>query len=174
MTQRRPLRPTSFVNFALNHFKDFNQFNPDTMQHWCSHAGMRFKHISVQFYLSCSEANAVESRSFTIGLFMETKLFRLFWFKISDVCYKTQRNTLLPDHLKRGFINLQPVLTQKQWKIRQSQLKKKWEIAIPLELNDWSPHLSDLFTPIKIKFLNVNTLQMWNTCLTCIFAQWRL
>ena len=126
-------------------------------------------------YWSCSAANAVESRSFTIGLFTETKLFRLFWFyKISDVCYKTQRNTLLPDHLKRRFINLQPVLTQKQWKIRQSQLKKKWEIAIPLELNDWSPHLSDLFTPIKIKFLNVNTLQMWNTCLTCIFAQWRL
>ena len=37
-------------------------------------------------YWSCSAANAVESRSFTIGLFMETKLFRLFWFyKISDV-----------------------------------------------------------------------------------------
>ena len=49
MTQRRPLRPTSFFNFALNQFKDFNQFNPDTMRHWCSHAGMRFKHISVQF-----------------------------------------------------------------------------------------------------------------------------
>ena len=65
-------------------------------------------------YWSCSAANAVESRTFTIGLFMETKLFRLFWFKISDVCYKTQRNTLLPDHLKRGFINLQPALTQKQ------------------------------------------------------------
>ena len=126
-------------------------------------------------YWPGSAANAVESRSFTIGLFMETKLFRLFWFyKISDVCCKTLGSTLLPNHLKRKFINLQPVLTQKHWKIRQSQLKKKWEIAIAFELNHWSPHLSDLFTRIKIKFLNVNTLQMWNTCLTCIFAQWRL
>ena len=52
-------------------------------------------------YWSRSAANAVESRSFTIGLFMETKLFRLCWFKISDVCYKTQRNILLPDDLKK-------------------------------------------------------------------------
>ena len=53
-------------------------------------------------YRSCSAANAVESRSFTTGLFTETKLFRLFWFyKISDVCYKTQRNILLPDDLKK-------------------------------------------------------------------------
>ena len=64
-------------------------------------------------YWSCSAANAVESRSF-VGLFTETKLFRLFWFyKISDVCYKTQGSTLLSNHLKRRFINLQPVLTQK-------------------------------------------------------------
>ena len=45
-------------------------------------------------YWSCSVANAVESRSFTIGLFMETKLFRLFWFyKISDVCYQPSTST---------------------------------------------------------------------------------
>ena len=131
MTQRRPLRLMSFVNFALNQFKGFlksvlSRYNAALMLTCRYEIQAYFRSI----YWSCSAANAVESRSFTIGLFIETKLFRLFWFyKISDVCYKTQRNTLLPDHLKRRFINLQPVLTQKQWKIRQRQLKKKWEIT---------------------------------------------
>ena len=44
-------------------------------------------------YWSCSAANAVESRSFTIGLFTETKLFRCFGF-IRYQMYATRRREI--------------------------------------------------------------------------------
>ena len=59
----------SFVNFALNQFQDFNQFNPDTV------ALMLTCQYEIQAYFrsiywSCSATNAVESRNFTT----------LYWF----------------------------------------------------------------------------------------------
>ena len=45
-------------------------------------------------YWSCSAANAVDSRSFTIGLFTETKLFRLFWFYKIMQMYATRRREI--------------------------------------------------------------------------------